>query len=361
MTTNRWALAGFGSGGRIFHAPLIAAAPGLELAAVVTRDPVKREEISRLYPTAVCVDTLADLPALDIAGVTVTTPTATHADVATQALDLGLAVVVDKPFALDATRAAALVEHATAVGRPLTVYQNRRWDPDFLTVARLQREGRLGTVHRFVSRLDRSRPVKSGWHGASVPDGGGLLFDLGPHLVDQAVHLFGPVEAVSADLLTVRPGAGAEDDFVVQLRHRSGTHSTLAASLAAPAAGLRYQVNGSEAGFTCPGSDVQEDSLKAGHSPADLGLQWGVEPDQAAGTLVPTVGSAESIPLDRGRWDSYYPAVAAWLGGAGPAPVDPHDAIHTAEIIDAARISARTGRAVAPADRGTGRHSRADD
>lgn len=358
MTAIRWALAGFGSGGRVFHAPLIAAADGLELAAVVTRDPAKREEIARRYPSAVCVDALTELPALDIAGVTVTTPTATHADVADEALDLGLAVVVDKPFALDAGRAAALVEHARAVGRPLTVYQNRRWDPDFLTVARLQREGRLGTVHRFVSRFDRSRPVKSGWHGAPVADGGGLLFDLGPHLIDQAVQLFGPVEAVSADVLTVRTGAGAEDDVVLQLQHRSGTHSTLTASLAAPAPGLRYQVNGSAAGFTCPGSDIQEDSLKAGHSPADLGDGWGVEPDAAAGTLYPVDGPVEHLPLDRGRWDSFYPAVGQWLRG-GPVPVAPEDAVHTAEIIDAARISADTGRAVSPTEKPTGRHSRA--
>ncbi|HEY5881033.1 MAG TPA: Gfo/Idh/MocA family oxidoreductase [Nakamurella sp.] len=341
----RWALAGYGFGGRVFHAPLIRSAAGLELVAVVTGSQDRQAQLRDDQPSAVTVAALSDLPALGVAGVTITTPSATHAPLAGEALDLGLHVVVDKPFALDAAAAADLVAHAGRAGRLVVPYQNRRWDSDLLTIRRLLDGDALGRVHRFVSRIDRFRPVKSSWHGATAAQGGGVLLDLGPHLVDQATHLFGPVESVHADLQTIRAGAGAEDEFELHLVHAGGVHSTVAAGLASAAPGPRFQVNGDRAGFVIDGFDIQEDQLKAGHTPADLGTGWGVEPESAWGRLY-SGDVAAPVPSERGAWDTFYPAVARAVRGLGAPPVAAHDAVATARVLDAARESARTGTVV---------------
>ena len=207
---------------------------------------------------------LAELADLGVQGVTITTPTATHAPLAHEALGLGLHVVVDKPFALTASDARDLVDHAARVGRVITPYQNRRWDSDLLTLKKLIADDALGTVHSFTSRIDRFRPVKGSWHGGTVAEGGGTLLDLGPHLVDQALHLFGPVVAVHAELRTVRPGAGAEDVIELHLTHAGGVRSTLAAGMASAAPGTRFLVNGTRGGFLIDGFDIQEEQLKAG-------------------------------------------------------------------------------------------------
>lgn len=341
----RWALAGYGAGGRTFHAPLIRSAAGLDLVAVVTGSPDRQAQVRADDPAATTVPALEELPALGVVGVTITTPSATHAPLAHQALDLGLHVVVDKPFALNGAAAAELVAHAERAGRVLVPYQNRRWDSDLLTLLRLLEEGELGRVHRFVSRIDRFRPVKSSWHGAGAEQGGGVLLDLGPHLVDQATHLFGPVRSVHAELQTIRPGAGAEDEVELHLEHVGGVHSTLAAGLASAAPGPRLQVNGDRGGFVIDGFDIQEEQLKAGHTPAGLGQEWGVEPESAWGRLY-TADGHRVVPSERGAWDSYYPAVARSVRGQAPPPVDARDAVRTARILDAARESAARGAVV---------------
>src|SRR5664279_6600404 len=214
----------------------------------------------------------------------------------------------------------------------ITPYQNRRWDSDFLTIRRLLADGSLGAVHRFTSRIDRFKPVKGSWHGGTVEQGGGTLLDLGPHLVDQALHLFGPAEWVHAGLATVREGAGAEDDIELHLRHAGGVRSTLAAGMASAAPGPRFQVNGSAAGYLIDGFDVQEEQLKNGGSPAGIGPGWGVEPESAWGRLFD--GQRELLmPSERGRWDTFYPAVARAVAGLGAPPVDPRDAVTTARVL----------------------------
>ncbi len=340
----RWGLVGYGSGGRIFHAPLIAAAAGIELCAVVTTDPERRAAVARDHPGAVCVSSLAGLPALGVTAVTISTPPATHVPLALAAIDLGLHVVVDKPFALTAAEAAAAEAAAQAAGVLLVPYQNRRWDGDFLTVMALTRAGRLGAVHHFESRLDRCRPVKPGW-ASDVSAGGGLLLDLGPHLVDQALHLLGPVHTVHACLNTVRGGAAAEDLVIIDLAHDGGAHSTLVASLAAPAPGPRFLVQGSRAGLRIEGFDGQEARLKAGLSPVTPGISWGAD-DERCARLFDADGGAMDLPLERGRWDTFYPAVASAITDGTPPPVPTSDAVATARVIDAARASARTGRDV---------------
>ena len=336
-----WALAGYGAGGRTYHRPLITSAAGLDLVAVVTRSADRRTQLATDAPGVVAVDDLADLVDLGVNGVTVTTPSATHAEVAHRSLDLGLNVVVDKPFALTADAAAELVRHAADPATPglLTVYQNRRWDSDLLTVRRLLADNVFGRVTTFTSRIDRFRTVKPGWAGGSADEGGGALLDLGPHLVDQAVLLFGPVTTVYAELRTVRDGAGAEDDLLLSLEHATGVRSRLIAGMASAAPGPRLQINGTAGGFAIGGFDNQEAQLKAGGSPASLGDAWGVEPESAWGRLYTADGQEHPVPSERGRWDTFYPAVAAAVRGDGSVPVDPSDAVHTAQVLDAARVS----------------------
>jgi len=337
----RWAIAGYGAGGRTFHQPLIRSAAGLRLVAVVTGSAKRRAEVKDDLPDASTVDSLADLLELGVQGVTITTPSATHAAIAHQALDLGLHAVVDKPFALTADEARALADHADAVGLLVIPYQNRRWDSDLRTVQRLIDEGLLGEVHSFTSRIDRFRPVKGSWHGGTVEEGGGTLLDLGPHLVDQALYLWGPVLTVHAQLRTVRDGAGADDVIELHLRHASGVDSTLAAGMASASPGPRLQVNGTGGGFVIDGFDIQEQQLKSGGSPATLGTEWGVEPESAWGRFYDSDGS-RPVPSERGAWDTYYPAVAGAIAGDVAPPVAAEDAIATAVVLDAARESAAT-------------------
>ncbi len=336
----KWALAGYGFGGRVFHAPLIDSTPDLRLVAVVTGNTVRQREVRELYEGATAVSSLAELAGLGLAGVTISTPSATHAALAHEAMDLGLDVVLDKPFGLTEADAQALADHAQAADRVLVPYQNRRWDSDFRTIQQLLADGVLGQVYRFTSRIDRFRPVRPGTADTHSPAvGGGVLLDLGPHLIDQAVQLWGPVDEVYAELSTFRPGAAAEDDVLISLRHRGGVLSTLAAGKAAAAAGPRFVVNGSAGGYAIDGFDGQEDQLISGVTPDTAGGEWGLEPASAHGNLSRGVGDPVSWPSVRGRWDSFYPAVAQAVRRAGPPPVTVADAIGTMRIIDAARRS----------------------
>ena len=337
----RWALAGYGSGGRTFHRPLLQSAPDLALVAVTTTSAQRRAEVAHDVPGATSVDGLDALPGLGVEGVTISTPSGTHAPLAHQALDLGLHVVLDKPFALNAAQARELVEHAAAAGRVIVPYQNRRWDSDYLTVQALLAAGTLGDVHTFTNRIERFRPVKGSWHGSAIEEGGGTLLDLGPHLVDQALSLFGRAATVHAELRTLRPGAGAEDDIELHIAHASGVRTTVAAGMASATQGARMQVNGTLAGYVSHAFDIQEEQLKSGRSPASLGDEWGLEPESAWGTLAdgPQGEHRRPLPSERGRWDTFYPAVAAAVREGSAPPIDARDAVHTAEVLDAARVS----------------------
>jgi predicted dehydrogenase len=208
--TLRVGLIGYGLAGSAFHAPLIAATPGMELAAVVTANPERARQVRERYPGAVVVDSAERLweraPDLDLT--VVATPNRTHVPLAVAALDAGLAVVVDKPLATTAEDGRRLADEARRRGLLLSVFQNRRWDGDFLTLRRLIGEGALGEVHRFESRFERWRPTpKTGWREQGDPaEAGGVLFDLGAHLIDQALVLFGPARRVYAELDRRRPG-----------------------------------------------------------------------------------------------------------------------------------------------------------
>ncbi|WP_306366897.1 Gfo/Idh/MocA family oxidoreductase [Nocardiopsis sp. CC223A] len=342
------ALIGYGKGGEVFHAPVIEAVPGLRLSAVVTGNPERARTVRERHPDATVYPTVADLWAdagrYEIA--VVTTPNDTHAPLARAALEAGMSVVVDKPFALTAGQARELTDLAEKLGRVLTVYQNRRWDADFLTLWHLVEEGALGRVHRFESRFERWRPQAKGtWRESGAVEGGaGLLYDLGPHLIDQAVNLFGPVASVYAEVDTLREGVQADDDVFLSLHHARGTRSQLWMGALTAQAGPRFRVLGDAGAFTSHGMDGQEARLLAGESPT--AADWGVSPESAWG-LLGVDGATRRVPSARGAYPEFYAGVRDAVGEGEPLPVDPHEVIHGLEIIEAARRSARTGTVVA--------------
>ncbi|MDT7787430.1 MAG: scyllo-inositol 2-dehydrogenase [Pseudonocardiales bacterium] len=332
----RTALVGYGLGGAAFHAPFIAATPGLELSAVVTSNPARQAEVRSRYPDTTLLSSLDEVWSGRFDLVVITTPNRFHATHARQVLEHGLNVIVDKPFAASAAEARALASIAYSRGLMLVPFHNRRWDGDFLTVQKLLNSKALGAVHKFESRFERYRPeIKSSWKESGDPaDLGSILFDLGTHLVDQSVALFGRPLSVHAEIATVRPGARADDDVFLSLSHEGGVRSHLWMSALAADLGPRFRVLGHDAAYVKHGMDPQEDRLKAGETPA--GPAWGEEPESAWGTL-----AGKPHRTEPGAYQDFYAAVAA-----GTAPVSPQDAVTGLEVIEAAKQSATTGDSV---------------
>ncbi|GAB2982612.1 Gfo/Idh/MocA family protein [Saccharothrix stipae] len=334
----RTALIGYGLGGAAFHAPFLSTTPGLALAAVVTGNPDRRAEVAARYPRAELIASVAEVwrRADEFDLVVVTTPNRLHAEHARAALEHGLNTVVDKPFASSAAQARELADLAAARGVLLAPFHNRRWDGDFRTVARLVDEGALGRVHRFESRFERWRPeVKESWKESGDPaDLGSIVFDLGTHLVDQAVALFGRPTSVYAEVRTLRPGARAHDDAFLALSHPSGAVSHLWASALVASLGPRFRVLGDRSAYVKHGMDPQEEALKAGEVPGGEG--WGEDAVEQWGVL-----GAEPVRTEPGAYQDFYAAVAA-----GQAPVPVADAIAGLEVLEAAFESARTGGVV---------------
>ena len=341
----RVGLVGYGLAGSVFHAPLISTTDGLTLAAVVTGNPERQAQAQAEHPGVTVVDSIDGLWPLNPDLVVVASPNRLHVAHARAALEAGVAAVVDKPLAASADEARPLVELAERLGLPLSVFQNRRWDGDFRTVAELVESGRLGTVHRFESRFERWRPqLKGGWRELGDPaEAGGLLYDLGSHLVDQALSLFGPVAEVYAELDCRRPGAQADDDAFVALRHHSGTRSHLWMSAVTGSLGPRFRVLGSDGAYVCHGLDGQEAALRAGRTPADD--DWGVTPPAEYG-LLGAGDDAAPYPTAPGAYQRYYAGVAEALRGRAPVPVEPRDALTTLAVLAAARRSAAEQRVV---------------
>ncbi|NEK57414.1 Gfo/Idh/MocA family oxidoreductase [Geodermatophilus sabuli] len=336
MEPVRFGLVGYGFGGRWFHAPLLAAAPECAFLGVVTSSPERRALVAGEHPGARTFGSLEELVAGGAEAVAISTPADTHTALTEQALGLGLAVVCDKPFALDAEAARGSVRSAAERGLALAPYQNRRWDSDFRTVRALADGGRLGTLRRLESRFERWAPEPG-----PPASGGGTLLDFGSHLVDQALVLLGPATSVYAEW---RPRAGGlDDDVFVALSHAGGAHSHLYGGWSEGAPGLRFRVTGSEGSYVVDGPmDGQEDALLARRTPATEGDRWGAEPEHRWGRLL-RGDDGGTVPSERGRWDTFYPAFAAAVRGLGPVPVDPQDAVATATVLDAARRSATEG------------------
>jgi predicted dehydrogenase len=335
----RIGLVGYGFGGRYFHAPLIASTAGCILAGVVTRSPARLAELAADHPGVPHHESVDALVGSGVDAVAVSTPAGTHSEITDDLLRRGVPVVCDKPFALDAAAAARSVELAEAEGVPLTVYQNRRWDSDFLTLKGILQSGEIGPLVRFESSFER-------WSPDPLPpaSGGGLLRDFGSHLVDQALVLFGPARSVSAQSHLVGPEV--EDDFVLALGHEGGMVSRLSGAWRHGAPGPRFRVSGLAGAFlvTAP-MDGQEGALTAGRDPRTEGDRWGEEPESSWGLLC-RGDHVERVASQRGRWDLFYAEFAMAVRGQGRVPVDPWDAVATAAVLDAARRSATERRDV---------------
>lgn len=337
MTPLRTALLGYGLAGRVIHRPVLESVDELEVTQVVTADASRRAAAEADLPQARVVSSAQALwqqaEAFDV--VVVATNNDVHVPLAVAALDLGKPVVVDKPVALTSDDAARLVGHARSCGLPLGVFHNRRWDSDTLTAADLIASGVLGTVHRLESRFTRFRPqVVDRWR--EKPGGWGVLLDLGTHLVDQAVHLMGPVSQVWADVRKLRAAAEVDDDCVLALTHASGAGSLLWCSASAPWTGPRLVLQGSRAGWVKQDLDGQEAAQRAGRLPAD-------EPD---GTLWDADG-ARRVASRPGNWAEFYRGFAAAVRTGTPPPVRPEDAVHVLRVLEAAARSS-SERSVVP-------------
>ena len=339
MDPVRFGLVGYGFGGRYFHAPLLAAAPEVEFLGVVTTSPERRALVTSEHPAATTFDSLAELRDAGAEAVAISTPADTHTPLTDEALNLGLAVVCDKPFALDADAARRSVELAERLGLPLSPYQNRRWDSDFLTLRALVADGALGELTRFESRFERLDPDPG-----PPPSGGGTLRDFGAHLVDQALVLLGPVASVYAEW-RLREN-GLDDDVFVALTHTGGARSHLSGSWSQGAPGPRFRATGTTGSYVVTAlMDGQEDALLAGNTPATLGADWGAEPPERWGRIH-RGDDGEPVPTRNGAWHTFYPAFARAVRGEGPVPVEPRDAVATATVLDAARRSATDGTVV---------------
>ena len=330
----RVALLGYGLAGRVLHRPLLLAEPAFALTHVVTADPGRRAQVAADLPAAALVATPAELWArpqeFDV--VVVATGGLTHAPLARVALRLGKAVVVDKPLAPTADEAASLL----AEGGLLTVFQNRRWDSDTLTARAQLAGGALGAVVRLESRFSRFRPTVADRWREDPAAGGGVLLDLGSHVVDQAVHLLGPALSVYGEVDTRRAGGAADDDCFLALTHAGGARSHLWCSMAAPWQGPRLVLQGTVGGWSKEGLDGQEDALRAERPAGSLlvpepdGLRW-------------DLAGAHRVPSLPGDWPRFYREVAAAVSTGAPVPVLPSDAVHVLRVLEAARRSAVDG------------------
>jgi len=330
----RVGLIGYGYAGKTFHAPLIAAVPELELAAVASSDAAK---VHADWPGVAVHGTPAELIARDdLDLVVIATPNDTHHPLARDALRAGRHVVVDKPFTVALADARELAALARERGRLLSVFHNRRFDGDFLTIRRLLANGALGRVVQMDSRHDRWRPeVRQRWRESAGP-GAGLWFDLGPHLVDQALQLFGAPRAIALERALVRDGALADDWFHATLRYdRLQVH--LHASMLAAASAPRFTLHGTGGSFVKLGLDPQEDALKAGTRPTwPPQAGWGTDPGPAVIVTRAGDGGAIETPvaLERGAHQAYFAAVGAAIRGAAPNPVPPEEALAVMALIE---------------------------
>ena len=331
-------LLGFGLGGSVFHASLIAEEPRLALAAVATS---RTEDVRKRFPhVAVCglpAQVIAD-PSVDL--VIVATPDTTHGALARLALEAGKHVVVEKPMAMSAAEGAALVALSRERGRMLTVFHNRRWDGDFKTVREIVRSGRLGDIKFATLTWDRFRPeVATGWREQSQ-DPWGALMNLGPHLVDQALLLFGRPHAISGDLVAQRPRAVSPDFFALTLHYGVGRVLLSGSTLVADPR-PRFALYGSRGSFVKHGIDPQESSLRAGVTYGTPG--FGEDSEQLHGVLTMMNFPPERIRTEPGDWRPFYAGVVAAIAGGAPPPVDPMDAVAGLELIELGRRSAEEG------------------
>jgi scyllo-inositol 2-dehydrogenase (NADP+) len=342
----RTAIIGFGVSGSVFHAPLIQADPSYTLEAIVTSRPERINKARATYPHARILDTPEELfnqidtGELKLDLLVLGTPPVNHSKLALAAIKRRLNVVVDKPFVPSSVEGELLIAEAADAGVSLTVFQNRRWDGDFLTLKQLIRDGQIGEVRTFESRFEWWMPegFKNWRDEAPLTEGGGILHDLGAHLIDQAIQLFGPVADVHGE--TARHGdpgqSDADQEAFISILHHSGTRSRLWMNGQAARPGPRFHVLGSTAAFTKWGLDGQENALAEGILPTDP--QYGVEAPETWGELG-TPGESSKVPTERGDYPLFYTQLARSLQTGTPAPVDPHNSVEVLRVIERARVA----------------------
>ena len=338
-------IVGYGLAGRFFHAPFIAAVEGLRVAAIATNREDRRADASREHPGAAVVgalDEMLDRP--DVELVVVASPNTTHVPLGIRALEAGRHVVVDKPIATDVPDAERLVDAAERAGRILSVYHNRRFDGDFLTVRSLVEAGTLGPVDSLESRFEIGVPLAEAWR-EDAGQAGGPHRDLGAHLVDQALLLFGEPERVFGQLERRRPGTAVEDSAFLAIEHAGGEHSRLWTSLISPWGRPRFRVRGLAAEYVKDERDPQEERVLAGALPSDPG--FGDESPEHWGVLHALGQPPTPIPPVRGDYRRFYEGLRDAVRGGGAPPVDPLDAIRGLRVLEAAERSARTRSVVA--------------
>jgi scyllo-inositol 2-dehydrogenase (NADP+) len=337
-------LIGYGLSGKVFHAPVIQAVPGLMLTKVVSSQPAK---VHADLPHVEVVGSVEELLADEgIELVVVATPNTSHYVYAKQAMEAGKHVVVEKPFVTSSSEAAELIRVAEACNRLLSVYHNRRWDNDFLTIKELIRAGAMGNLYQYESHYDRFRPdVKDRWREQDIP-GSGMLFDLGSHLIDQALHLFGLPETVMADIAAQRPGSQVTDYFHLVLGY-GPLRVILRSSMLVRQPGPRFQIHGDKGSFVKYGLDPQEEALKAGIKPGTP--DWGKDRPEFFGELTTGVGElavtgkVETVP---GSYQAYYQGIYDAIVRGKPVPVSAVDAMNVIRVIEWAEQSSREKRTI---------------
>jgi len=339
-------LVGYGYAGRTFHAPVIASVPGLRLAKVVER---RTDRAKADWPQVEVVRDAKELyadPEIDI--VVVLTPSTDHFSFALDALNAGKHVIVEKPFTVHAAEADELIRTAKKQGRVLSVFHNRRWDGDFMTVREIVRGGRLGRLVSAEFRWDRYRPhPRPGRWRESAAKGAGVWYDLGSHFLDQALTLFGVPRTIRADIRTEREGVEADDAFDATLGYANGLTVRLSATNLARTPGPRYRLNGVDGSFVKYGEDPQESALAAGGSPSDPG--WGREPEANWGALdlmldgLRFAGKVETLP---GAYQAYYANVRDAVNGIAELAVKPEEARNVIRLIELGFASSREGRTI---------------
>ena len=341
-------LIGFGLAGRSFHAPVISRVPGLRLAAIVQRS---GNEAAQLYPEARIVRSVDELLAVpEIRLMVIATPNDTHYAFARQCLAAGRDVVVDKPFTPTVKEAIDLVQFAGQSGRLLTVYQNRRYDGDFQALQGIVAGGELGRIVRFETNYDRFRPQRkaNAWRERSGP-GSGILFDLAPHLIDQALLLFGLPEAITADIRMERDGAAADDAFDVTLHYARDLRAVLRATMLAASIRPRFLLHGTNGSYVKNAFDVQEPKLRAGRIP------WEEEPTEAereANTGTLSLAQADGttrerrVPPGHSDYRDFYANVRDAMLGKAKLAVTPQHALNVMRVLELARESSTRRRSL---------------
>ncbi len=348
----RVAIIGYGLAGAVFHAPLVATTPGMQVAALVTSSPERQAQARRDFPAAAIfsqAEALWNEPTrYDL--VVVAAPNRVHTTLGLAAMRAGLPVVIDKPLASSVAEAEQLLQVSHETGKMLSVFQNRRWDNDFLTVRHLIETGTLGEIMRYESRFERYRaePRPGAWRELADPaEAGGLLFDLGSHLIDQAMFLFGKPTHVYAEVAIRRPGAQVDDDTFVALRFSSGVNAHLWMSAVAHITAQRVRITGLRGSYEKWGLDPQEDALRTGERPGDE--IWGEEGHEHWGRLVTDVDNAHTDIVMKtlpGNYPAYYMLIRDALLSGGKPPVDAAGVVDVLRVIEAARVSAQSGQTV---------------